>query len=209
MKKTTILLFIISLTCFQLNAQNSTETTTNQKKNSVWFLDATIGGSNSEGGAALVGFSLNYQYNKNLFTFRSNISYELATPASLSIVFPFLTGSVYNIERALLYGRRHTYEGFSYSYSAGIAYSELKESEGFFNFEPINHLDNAIGFPLQFVIKWFKEEKSRYRIYEVIPVGKPTTLGNSIGFKFMANVSKIPYVGVGLTIGLGKHKKYN
>ncbi len=192
---------LLTIICFfqniiaQDNGNSKDKFNTN---NSIWYIDATIGGSGTEGGGFLTGFSVNYQYKKNLFTFRNYNNVKL--DGFILFPIPFIKKS--NREYGLLYGRRHIKKGFSYSYSTGVSYNIHEDKLN-------NIVTNNIGFPLEFNIKWFKNKKSRYRIYELIPVGKPSTIGNSIGFKFLANVSKIPYVGIGLTIGIGKYKIYN
>ncbi len=198
MKKTILLFLIVTSSVLNINSQIKKDTI---KENSIWYADVTIGGSGAKGGGFLTGFSINYQHKKNLFTFRNYNNVRLDG----FILFPIPFIKEVNNEYGFLYGRRHVNKTFSYSYSAGISYSEFQKRLQNSSFKTTN----SIGFPLEFNIKWFKNKKSPYRIYELIPVGNPSALGNSIGFKFLANVSEIPYVGIGLTIGIGKYKIYN
>ena len=130
---------------------------------------------------------------------------------SLSFLFiPFYTTIKKIEEYALLYGKRSVDDDSSFSYSAGIAivkYSELDEVNSVQN--NLKYIDqNFIGFPIECNVKWFKATKKKYRIYELIPVGRPTALGNSFGFKAFANISKQSFVGIALTFGFGMHKIY-
>jgi hypothetical protein len=58
--------------------------------------------------------------------------------------------------------------------------------------------------PLEFSIKWFKREQSPYRIYGIIPVGRPSGIGNSMGFTLIGNISQHSFIG----FGIGHHKEY-
>ena len=163
-----------------------------------------------EGGLATLG-SLNYEFNKNLITARyvdhSQLKLEMLAITPVT-PFPIITTDAKIHELGLLYGRRYTDDGFSYSFSGGIAgYNYIISSKD----ENGNWYENSkthFGVPIEFNIKWFKSAKSPYRIYELIPVGKATALGNSIGFKFFGTISKHTYLGVGLTLGIGYHQTY-
>lgn len=183
-----------------------------QKINPIIFADIGegIGNDMTAKGGFQFYTSLNYEKNKNLITARYSQLFEFGfdvVPIGF-LAFPVVTSDVTSKEVALLYGRRYTNNGFSYSFSAGIStniYEEtLKDDAG----KRYKVTSNYVGLPLEFSIKWFKREKSPYRIYGLIPVGKPTALGNSIGFKLIGNISQHSYVGLGLDYGIGYHKEY-
>lgn len=163
-----------------------------------------------DGGIAQYG-SLNYEINKNLITARYMEHTQLdigVIPISPFTPFPFLTsdGKIYEV--GLLYGRRYTDDRFSYSFSGGFSgynYSTYAEDE---NGNVYKDVKRYYGFPFEVNVKWFKSKKSPYRIYELIPVGRPSALGNSIGFKLFGTLSKHSYLGVGVVFGIGYHKNY-
>lgn len=183
-----------------------------QKTNPIIFADFGIGIGNdmTAKGGFLFYSSLNYEKNKNLITVRYSQLNELGfdvVPVAF-IAFPLVTNDVNAKEIAIMYGRRYTKENFSFSFSGGISTNiyeqNLKTEDGNY----LKQNTNYIGLPLEFSIKWFKREKSPYRIYGLIPVGKPTALGNSIGFKLIGNISQHSYIGLGLDFGIGYHKEY-
>lgn len=183
-----------------------------QKTNPIIFADFGYGiGNDMTGKAGLLLYgSLNYEKNKNLITARYSQLIELGLdiiPVAY-IVFPLITNDVTAKEIALMYGRRYTSNKFSFSFSGGIStniYDQiLKGEEGNYYKQTTNY----IGLPLEFSIKWFKSEKRPYTIYGLVPVGKPTALGNSIGFKLIGNISRHSYIGLGLDFGIGYHKEY-
>ena len=187
-------------------------TISSQKTNPILFADFGNGFGNDMTGKAGVLFygSLNYEKNKNLITARYSQLNELGLdiiPVGF-IVFPLVTNDVTAKEIALMYGRRYTSNKFSFSFSGGIStniYDQVLKSDGGNYYKQTT---NYIGLPLEFSIRWFKSEKSPYTIYGLIPVGKPTALGNSIGFKLIGNISRHSYIGLGLNFGIGYHKEY-
>lgn len=110
-------------------------------------------------------------------------------------------------EVALLYGLRTIEENHAYSFSLGVSYSGYYQNYDKNVNNNINY--DYVGVPFEANIKWFKEEKRRFRIYGLIPVGKPTAFGGAIGFKLFGNISRQTYAGIGLTYGLGFHKVYD
>jgi len=156
----------------------------------------------------MISGSINYQTQNHLFTSRivQNRTINAGIAGSFPIFIPFAKLKSEANEYSLLYGRRYISDSSSFSFSGGISYSTYKERVESSN---IFAKHRFIGLPVEFNIKWFKSKKSKYRIYELIPVGKPSAIGNSSGFKFLANISENPYVGIGLTLGLGKHKIYD
>lgn len=154
---------------------------------------------------------LNYQYSNHLFTFRYFESIHWNTKRTYSQL-PYTTKHVTNKEIGLMYGRRWIHEDMAFSVSGGLSYNTYVNTTKLVdaNTTEVTELtDNFYGFPLEFNIKWFNAQKKRYRIYYMIPVGKPTAFGRSYGFKIFANINKHSYYGVGLTYGFGWHKKYD
>lgn len=189
-----------------------TSETSAQKKKIIIFGDLGIGYAKeikNSGGIIQYG-SVNFEKNKNLFTFRysefNQLGIKIAPVSFTSIPFP--SSDFKNTEIALLYGKRYIENGFSYSFSGGISTNKYEAYKTDDNNKSYTEKNNHIGFPIEFSIKWFKAEKKPYRIYGIIPVGKPTALGNSIGFKFLGNISKHSYLAIGVDFGIGYHKEY-
>ncbi len=184
-----------------------------QANNPIIFGDIGIGyvKSISKGGGLIRYGSIYYQNKTNLFSLRySEYNQFQVSVAPISFIgLPLLENNININEFAVLYGKRYINDNFSYSFSGGLSTNNFKKLN--INTET-NHANweskQQIGFPLELSIKWFKSKKSPYRIYEIIPVGKPTSLGNSIGFKLIGNISKYSYLGVGLDFGIGYHKEY-
>lgn len=177
------------------------------KSNPIVFGEMMIGYSNGSSKGITGGAILNYQKNKNLFSYRFLEITESRKNGSFFGIPNYVKVEEIN-EHALMYGKRIIEDNLSYSYSAGIAYVDreylIDVTDGVLKYENTQ----SIGFPFEFNIKWFNAKKESYRIYELIPVGNPTSFANSIGFKFYGNVSKTSFVGIGVTFGLGWHKNY-
>ena len=192
-------------------AQTNTFPSDSIKNNSnpIIFAELLFGYSNGDTGGWTGGASLNYQFKNNLFTLRTLGFSELRYEGKF-IIIPFYTTIAKLEEYALMYGKRNIDEDSSFSYSAGISiikYSELDEPNSIRN--NLKYIEqNFIGIPIECNIKWFKSNKERYRIYGLIPVGKPVAFGNSFGFKAFANISKKSFVGIALIFGIGYHKNY-
>lgn len=206
MKKIIILL----ITLFALNIY-SQETTEN--KEPILFVELVIGGAgeiNGKGGF-LLGAEFNYQFKTNLFSFRYLEHSQLELDAIFLSPFtpiPIIREKINHKEIGLLYGKRWIYVGSSFSVSGGISLNHYSNKITDENNQRININTNYIGFPFEVNIKWFKSKKKRYRIYGLIPVGKPTSFGRNFGFKLVGNVSKNSFIGVGIVYGFGIHKKY-
>lgn len=205
MKKSVIVLFV-----FWFNysvAQDSLKVVTASKSNPIVFLETFLGyaGGSSEGFVGNV--SINYQRNKDLLTFRITELTRHRYDGNV-LIFPVYTEVESINEYALLYGKRYVSDNFSYSFSGGASiinrkyFSERVDNINYFNYQ------EGFGFPFEFSIKWFNSQKERYRIYCIVPVGKPTSFSRSIGFKLIGNVSKTTFVGLGISYGFGWHKKY-
>lgn len=198
-KKALILGFVlfIGMNCF---AQE-------EKTNPIVYAEMIIGYSNGSSKGVTSGGTLNYQRKNNLFSYRYLELSENRKEGSFFFI-PVLVEVEILREQAIMYGRRFVDENTSYSFSAGIAYVDreflIDDTNGVLKYNNTQ----SIGFPFELNIKWFNAKKEPFRIYEMIPVGKPTSFANSIGFKFYGNVSKTSFVGLGITFGLGWHKNY-
>ena len=170
------------------------------KSNPIFYFDIHFGIGRAEKIAFSTGASLNYQVSNNLFTAR----YAAMTRVdNWFLIFP--TAGTTTTEFGVLYGKRFVDGGESYSFSAGIA---LVKTEKNFNNQP-NSFSTYIGIPFEFNYMFFKANKEPFRIfYGIIPVGKPITFGQSVGFKLLGNISKNPFFGIGVTTSIGWHKKY-
>lgn len=181
-----------------------------RKTNPIIFAEVGFGWSGGTPQGFTGTLSLNYQQGHNLYTVRYSEVADLKT-YTLSPILPIPVVIEEDIvdEYALLYGRRFIGRGGneSYSFSIGASYNVRKK---LFTEDDTSYYKttNAFGVPFELNIKWFKKQKSPYRIYEIIPIGKPVSFGNSIGFKFLGNISKTSFVGLAVTFGFDWHKHY-
>ena len=179
------------------------------KTNPIVFAEMFGGFANGASRGWAGGGSINYQYQNNLFTIR-RLTFDEVRYEGTFIIIPIFTNVAKTDDYALMYGRRSIDRNSSFSYSAGISivkYRSLDEVNSTQN--NLNHIEQSfIGFPLECNVKWFKSKKEKYRIYGLIPVGRPTALGNSFGFKAFATISKRSFVGIALIFGIGYHKNY-
>ena len=155
--------------------------------------------------AANGSISIHYQNQKNQFSLR--FTETTVFNGSWVIFIPVATRETINSEYAFLYGRRWIDEGNSTSISLGISYNRFQDELDDIT-DTYGIQSNHIGLPFEANIKWFKSRKKRIRIYGLLPVGKPTGLGGSFGFKLSGNISKKSYVALGLTYSFGYHREY-
>lgn len=197
MKRITFLFILIFAT---INAQEKRDSL-KVKKNPILYTSSSLGYVAGSLKGFNASFDLNYQSNKDLFTFKYGIILDIQ---DIGIVFylPYLEINTATEQFSLLYGKRYIKGGFSYHFSGGISYNITDDLT-------IDKKYNYFGFPLEIGVYLFKSKKSRFRILSgLIPVGNPTGLGRSFGFKLHANIAKKSYIGFGLNYGFGWHKKY-
>jgi len=206
MKKALLILFV----CFYFT-NVFTQENKEKKSNPIIFVDITLGYSFVNTGV-LMG-TINYQTKNNLFTYRfselshiTNFSEAWAFIIPIYPLFTLVLSPIKSKEYAFLYGKRYINNGFSYSFSGGVSYIKHTDFPKYNNsvFE-----QSFIGFPFEANIKWFKSEKRRFFLFGVFPIGKPFGFGGGIGFKLFGNLSKHPYIGLGITLGLGYYKNYH
>ena len=178
-----------------------------KKSNPIIYIETMFGYSNGGYRGLTGGGNLNYQYKNNLFTVRY-LEFTNSKNEGVFIIIPVYTLVERIKEYGMLYGKRIVEGNTSYSYSAGISLVERKFLDETGTTVLKYNISKAIGFPFELNVKWFNSKKERYRIYEIIPVGKPTAFSNSIGFKFYGDISKKSFVGIGITFGFGWHKIY-
>lgn len=181
-----------------------------KKQNPIIFMETLLGMSFGQAGGLSGGLGLNHQFNKNLFSIRytGSINFDADYAVVGFVAFPVIRQNSTSEEFSALYGLRFTGERRSFSISAGGSYNKFaKQYENEFG-ERFKNRIRYLGFPYEFNVKWYRRYKERLRIYW-IPVGKPTSLGPSFGFKLFGNFSKKSYVGTGITLGFGYHKKFN
>lgn len=174
------------------------------EENPIVFGDILLGYTNTGKSAGTIGITVNYQSKNDLFTFRSLQTISI-DKIDWAFFVPVSTASTTTTEYSALYGKRYIENGTAYHFSGGISYAINEDMNG-----NLKTIDTFVGFPIEAGISWFKSEKKRIRIFNgLIPVGKPTSFGRSLGIKLYGNIAKRSYVGVGLTFGLGWHKVYN
>jgi hypothetical protein len=173
-------------------------------ENPIVFGDLLLGYANTGKSAGTLGLHISYQSKNDLFTFRFLRTISVAK-IEWFYIFPVSTVSNTNIEYAALYGKRFVEDGLSYHFSGGVSYNINEDVN-----RDLKTKDTFVGIPIALGMSFFKAKKRRLRVfYGLIPVGKPTSFGRSIGFKIYGNIAKRSYVGLGLTFGLGWHKIYN
>lgn len=183
-----------------------------QSGNPILFIDGVFGFGNGSADGLVIGYSLNYQFNDNLITFRNNYlaSKNKNRDSALSNAFFFpayIQGNSVN-EYALMYGKRLVFDGSSLSFSAGISSNQAVYRTQI-NDQRIRTSINFLALPYEISLKLFKRNKSQYRVfYGLIPIGNPTGLSRSFGVKLFGSLGKESYFGFGITIGLGWHKIY-
>ncbi|MGC4041051.1 MAG: hypothetical protein QM710_09790 [Flavobacterium sp.] len=113
------------------------------------------------------------------------------------------------VDYGLMYGKRWIWGGVSLSASVGVSYNQHEYLEKI-DEDYFVQKEDFFGTPFEVNVKFFKKQKRRYRAYYgLIPVTRrPVAFGRSIGLKFVANWSKTSYTGLGISLGLGTHKKY-
>ncbi|WP_418646070.1 hypothetical protein [Tenacibaculum insulae] len=162
-------------------------------------------------GGFLFGGEFNYQYKKKLFSIRYLEHLKLETDGFLFSPFtkiPIIKEKFNHKEIGLLYGKRWVSKKSSLSVSGGVSLNTYTNRTLNNNNQQVKLKNQYIGFPFELNIKCFNSIKKKYRIYGIVPVGKPTSFGRSFGFKLVGNISKNSFFGIGFIYGLGIHKKY-
>ncbi len=202
---------VICIYTCKVLGQDTVKTNTVVKTNPIVFGEGYVGGAVAGQKGFQFGASLNYQFKQNLITFRLSEIDRLKgeaiflTPVT---VLPIITDISIIDEYAFLYGWRLIKNGSSLSLSLGISENKRTEKYRDQNYQKQEVGQSYIGLPFELNAKIFKKEKKRYRIYYIIPVGKPTGYGGSFGLKLSGNFSKYSYLAFGIVGGLGYHKHY-
>jgi hypothetical protein len=181
------------------------------KTNRIIYGDMGVGAGLAGIGGIEGSLSVNYQVKKSLFSLRliGVQSFTLgAVEFSPFTAFPTIKDNGSLVEFAALYGRRFIDGGQSFSYSVGASFNDRTFVDYISKHQTQNVTAHYIGLPVEATFLWFKSKKKRYRIYYLVPVGKPTGFGKSIGFKFAGNISQHSYLSLGLVLGWGWLKQY-
>lgn len=202
----TLLTSFVVLSCFSQQRIDSVK----QKTNPILYIEGLFGYAGGSVHGVTLGAQANFQKNKNLYTFRyqnqTRVNFDAAVLGFVAI--PYFYSDIKIDEYSFLYGRRFIDENKSYSFSIGVS-TNVQNLKSTFNDEINWTKSNYIGVPFELNIKWFKRKKKRFRAYYgIIPIGKETSFGRSIGFKLYGNIGDLSYIGLGTTIGYGWHKKY-
>ncbi|HEV7329960.1 MAG TPA: hypothetical protein VGN63_02875 [Flavisolibacter sp.] len=198
------LLLVLLLTCLVCTGWTQTK----GKQNPVLFADVSVGHSGGQAGGFTGGASLYFQKESSLFTVRFTGTSRLhAKIASAIIPLPVIDNRSSLDELGLLYGKRIIRNACAYNVSLGVSHSTHRQVV---STSPVRQTQTtaAWGVPFEAGIKWFKPRKKRFRIYGLIPVGKPTGFGGSIGLKLLGTISQNSYAGITFSYGLGFHKQY-
>ncbi|MEM6517016.1 MAG: hypothetical protein AAF688_12595 [Bacteroidota bacterium] len=203
-------LFIALMFCpaFWIYGQKKQEVSSNP----IIYGDFLIAGANvgNEVNGVTFGLTINYQSNKDLFSFRTTYIAEKNDDVGLGAILlvPLLIGGDSFNEFGLLYGKRFIFDESSFSVSAGISTNLMKFSSTVDGM--VTKLrESYIAFPFELNFRLFKATKKRFSLlYGLIPIGEPTGFGGSFGIKFFGSLGTFNYVGIGLNFGFGFHKKY-
>ena len=159
-----------------------------ERHHPVLYIDLGFGGAVGVNG--LQGnYSLNYQYQRSLFTFRG-VGIETFRTKSSEIapvnyfIFPEASGSL--TQYAFLYGWRFTHRNQGFSFSAGIS-----TNDRFLYYEGSQrvHIETYYaGVPFEANYQWFTRR-----------------FGVSFGLKLSGDISQHSFVGFGVDMGLGFH----
>ena len=155
--------------------------------NPIAFLEIFVGPYAAENGGIILGSEMNYQWNKNLISFRYSSLQESGDTKLLR-----QTTNTNTDELSMLYGLRKINNSHSLSGSAGLSYNVHKSNS---RNENIRNIDRYIGLALEANIKWFKYQTD-----------SPFNIG--FGLKLSGNISKRSYVGLSAVLSLGWHKIY-
>lgn len=135
--------------------------------------------------------SLNYQYERSLFTFRGIgiETFQSKNGDPFYFIIPSASGSL--TQYALLYGWRFTnHRNHGYSFSLGIS-----TNDRFFYYNAANqrvHIEQYYaGLPFEANYQWYTRR-----------------FGVSGGFKLSGDISRHSFVGIGVDMGLGFHNTH-
>jgi len=199
-------LFIAFFLCLLI-----TKAQTVKSGNPIVFAEAIFGGSKGKAGGLTGGGELNYQIRRSLISVRLIGSIKLSSRTiMLSPVtpIPIIESKSNSEEFSALYGLRFVNKGRALSLSLGLSHNSFTQWHRDTNNQRFKSESVYLGVPFEFNINWFKPQKKRFRIYGLIPIGQPTALGGSLGFKVFGNISRNSYAGIGVRYGLGYHRKY-
>lgn len=181
---------------------------TTLKSNPIIFTEALFGFSGGRAGGWGLGFEGSYQKKNNLFSVRYVGSAKLNFAGFISpfVPIPDIDLEATAEEFSILYGFRKVVEGNAFSISGGLSRNKYT----FYGNDSNNiyERDYYIGFPVEVNYQIFKRKKKRIYIYGILPVGKPTGLGQGFGIKAFGNISRNSYLGLAITSGIGYYKKY-
>jgi hypothetical protein len=198
-----ILIILRVFMCFQGVAALKQDTII--KSNPIIFAETFLGLSKGTAGGLGLGLEASYQFKSNLFSARYVGNVKIDNNGIISPVFPLpdLETRSTSEEFSILYGYRKISDGSAYSFSGGLSTNRY-----IFYLDKPNQQNFYIGFPFEANFQLFKKEKSRLRIYGLIPVGKPTALGSGFSVKAFGNISRNSYAGIAISYGFGYYKKY-
>jgi|SRR6218665_373761 len=203
--------FLLLFSINSVIAQDSLAVKT--KTNPIVFSEMYVcfGGANSAGWT--IGGTVNYQFsNTDLLTVRlgayAGFHTELALLAP-AVGIPVIKRNELIADYGFLYGKRWIAGGTSFSVSAGISFLHHEYLEEI-NEDYYLRKENVMGIPFEMNVKFFKKQKRRLRIYYgLIPLTKKkVAFGKSFGFKVVGNIGKANYFAIGISYGIGTHKKY-
>lgn len=201
-------LFFAGLTL--LFALNSFGQDSLKKTNPIIFLGYALSLPRNQSGIQ-GNVDLNYQVKRSLYTVRfvGAAYFDIGTVAISPVnYFPTISNKGGLEEYGVLYGRRFITDGHSFSFSAGLSFNDRTGFEAGPNNQPRPYESYYAGLPFEVTWLTFKAKKRKYHIYGIIPVGKPTGLGHTVGLKLSGNVSQHSYLSLGIVMGIGYHKQY-
>ncbi len=205
-------LFLILILLLSISGHSQQKKAGN--KNPILFLEFMLGSAREfkpKSGGLLTGFTFKNEVKGNLYAIRFLKRSKLRLGvASALIPVPYVKRKKTFKEIGLLYGRKWNFYDGSISISGGVSFNRYIDKMYLKKNQTTTHTSNNIGLPLEVNLKFFKGRKKRFRaFFGLIPMGKPTNFGRSIGVKLVANISKYNFIGLAVTYGFGNHKRYN
>ena len=199
---------ITTLLCISSDSVLASSEDSTLKSNPIVYTEMFFGLSGGRAGGLGLGLEVNYQSKNNLFSARyvGNLRLDNTGFTNPFIPIPNIESSSTAEEFSILYGYRKAINGHAFSVSGGLSRNKYT-----FYGENGNNTykrDYYLGFPFELNYQFFKREKERLYIYGIIPIGKPTALGQGLGVRIFGNISRNSYLGLALSGGFGYFKKY-
>lgn len=181
-----------------MQGQQTAYTELKEKSNPIIYAEVFGGFAVVQNIGVAGGGELNYQIEKNLFSFR--YTNAVGYTRKENYIVPTYDKIADNNEFALMYGRRWLKESHSYSVSAGLNYSSFEFINRDSDNNRYSNYKYFYGVPFEANYKWYYSKRRSNLIFNMmIP---------SVGIKLFGSIARNTFVGIGLTLGIGLPKDY-